>query len=116
MTHDVALLKATETGFHHLAYLVGDMIRAADLIVDSGWRQLIDFGPGRHGATNAFYLYVRDPDGNRLEIYANDYWKDLDLPPLRWTAKQMDNYGMNWWGGTPPPEYQDLIPLNGDWP
>jgi catechol 2,3-dioxygenase len=80
MTHDVALLKATETGFHHLAYLVEDVIRAADLIVDSGWRQLIDFGPGRHGATNAFYLYVRDPDGNRLEIYANDYWKDLDLP------------------------------------
>lgn len=118
-THDIAFIGGAETGFHHLAYLVEDgahLIRAADLLADSGYKQLIDFGPGRHGATNAFYLYVRDPSGNRLEIYANDYWKDLDLPPLRWTRKQLQSYGFNWWGETPPPRYQELVPIKDDWP
>lgn len=26
-------------------------------------------GPGRHGVSNVFYLYLRDPDGLRVEIY-----------------------------------------------
>ena len=29
----------------------------------------IERGPGRHGVSNAFYLYLRDPDGHRVEIY-----------------------------------------------
>ena len=29
----------------------------------------IERGPGRHGVSNAFYLYLRDPDGHRIEIY-----------------------------------------------
>ena len=29
----------------------------------------IERGPGRHGVSNAFYVYLRDPDGHRVEIY-----------------------------------------------
>ncbi|ESG55728.1 3,4-dihydroxyphenylacetate 2,3-dioxygenase [Salmonella enterica subsp. enterica serovar Muenchen str. baa1594] len=31
--------------------------------------------PGRHGVSNVFYLYLRDPDGHRVEIYTQDYYK-----------------------------------------
>ena len=25
-------------------------------------------GPGRHGVSNAFYLYMRDPDGHLMQL------------------------------------------------
>lgn len=36
---------------------------------------LIAMEPGRHGVSNVFYLYLRDPDGHRVEIYTQDYYK-----------------------------------------
>ena len=72
-THDVALTYSKDgAAMHHFSYLVAsatDVIKTADLLADSGYRHAINFGPGRHGATNAFFLYITDPDGNRLEIY-----------------------------------------------
>ena len=42
---------------------------------------MIERGPGRHGVSNAFYLYIRDPDGHRVEIYTQDYYTgDPDNP------------------------------------
>ncbi len=32
----------------------------------------IERRPGRHGVSNAFYLYLRDPDGHRVEIDTQD--------------------------------------------
>ena len=44
---------------------------------------LIERGPGRHGVSNAFFVYLRDPDGHRIELYACDYYTgDPDLKPL----------------------------------
>ena len=46
---------------------------------------LIERGPGRHGVSNAFYVYLRDPDGHRVEIYTSDYYTgDPGHPVLRW--------------------------------
>jgi NADH dehydrogenase FAD-containing subunit len=50
--------------------------------------------------------------GNRPNVKL----KDLDLPPLRWTREQVESQGFTWWGGMPPPEYQESTPLNGSWP
>ena len=48
----------------------------------------IERGPGRHGISNAFFLYVRDHDGHRTEIYCSDYQTvDPDLEPIRWDLK-----------------------------
>jgi catechol 2,3-dioxygenase len=118
-THDLALGRAAAGGLHHIAFLVEDgsrVVRAADLVADAGYRELIDFGPGRHGITNAFFLYLRDPSGNRIEIYANDYWKDLDRPPLRWPKSKFAHGGMLWWGGMPGASYQQCVPFNAEWP
>jgi catechol 2,3-dioxygenase len=87
-THDVALGEGP-AALHHFAYTVSDptaLIRAADLVGDAGESPRREYGPSRHGATNAFCLYLRDPAGHRLELYTNDYVRDLDRPPIRWSA------------------------------
>ena len=63
---------------HHILSLC-DTIGALDLA------DHIERGPGRHGVSNAFYVYLRDDDGHRVEIYTSDYFTgDPDHEPLRW--------------------------------
>jgi catechol 2,3-dioxygenase len=102
-THDVALGRG-EPALHHVAYTLADepaLLRAADLMGDAGLEAQIDYGPSRHGATNAFCLYVFDPAGNRIELYAGDYFRDLDRPPVRWSAEAYARHGHSWWGLPP---------------
>lgn len=119
-SHDVALGPSPEPAFHHFAYTVGDantLLRAADLIGDARLQERIEWGPSRHGATNAFALYVRDPAGNRLELYTGDYARDLDRPPLLWRPDDYALQGHSWWGWPPPAVFGETMPLVGDdWP
>jgi catechol 2,3-dioxygenase len=58
-------------------------------------------GPGRHGLANAFFLYVRDPDGHRIELYASDYLTvDPDFEPIRWSLR--DPRRQTLWGTAAP--------------
>ena len=67
----------------------------------SGHVSSIERGPGRHGISNAFFLYVLDPDGNRIEIYCSDYQTvDPDLQPIRWDLK--DPQRQTLWGAPAP--------------
>ena len=57
----------------------------------------IERGPGRHGVSNAFYLYLRDPDGHRMEIYTSDYYTgDPDMETFRWDVH--DDRRRDFWG------------------
>ncbi len=99
-THDVALGRG-EPGIHHVAYTVADqtmLVRTADLLGDAGLAARLEYGPSRHGATNAFCMYIRDPSGNRIELYTGDYFRDLDRPPIRWSAEEYAAHGHSWWG------------------
>jgi catechol 2,3-dioxygenase len=50
---------------------------------------------------NAFFLYVRDPDGHRVEFYTCDYQTmDLDHEPLRWSLR--DPRRQSLWGQPAP--------------
>lgn len=118
-THDVALVRSEGPSFHHVAYLVyqpSDILKAADLLADAGFRNAIDFGPGRHGLSNAFFLYVRDPSGNRMEIYMGDYPRDLDAEPIRWDWDAYDEGGRLWWSREYPPRFLETTPVNTNWP
>ncbi len=58
-------------------------------------------GPGRHGVSNAFFVYLRDPSGHRIELYACDYYTgDPDHRPLRWSAA--DASCRSFWGARAP--------------
>ena len=57
-------------GLHHLAISVepSRWERLRDKLSAAG----VEFAePGRHGISNAFFLYVRDPDGARIELIAD---------------------------------------------
>jgi len=117
-SHDVALGRHGEAAFHHMAFAVSDpaaLLRAADLIGDAQLQDRLEWGPSRHGATNAFALYVLDPAGNRVELYCGDYVRDLDRPPLRWSPADYARGGHSWWGSPPPESFGATQPLVGSW-
>jgi len=107
--HDLALMNGTGPRVHHFGFWVTDpmsVLRACDVLAASGWAHAIERGPGRHGLSNAFFLYLRDPDGNRIELYASDYLlSDPDWEPIRWTLN--DPRRATFWGHIAPPSWFD---------
>ena len=80
------------------------VVRACDQLASAGLAGCIERGPGRHGVSNAFYLYLRDPDGHRVEIYTQDYWTgDPDNPVVTWDVH--DNQRRDWWGNPVVPSW-----------
>lgn len=98
--HDVGLTAGAGPRLHHVAFWTPDstaVLQVCDALGGRGWQGLIERGPGRHGVSNAFYLYLRDPDGHRIELYTADYWTgDPDLRPKRWSAT--DDRRRSFWG------------------
>ena len=90
---------------HHFAYLVDnreEVLRAADIMSDA--QVYIEVGPSKHTAIQGFYLYTREPGGNRIEVAHMGYlWFDPSSEPYVWTmAKWQEKPG---WGMKTPPEF-----------
>lgn len=98
--HDMAFTNGRGPRLHHIAYWVPtalNIIHLCDLMSTTGWLENMERGPGRHGISNAFFLYVRDPDGHRTEIYTSDYMTmDPDHEPIRWSLT--DTQRQTLWG------------------
>lgn len=66
--HDVAIMKdptGTTGRLHHLCYYLetrDDLLRAADVLAAHDIR--LEAGPGKHGITQALFLYCLEPGGN----------------------------------------------------
>ncbi len=107
--HDLALMNGVGPRLHHVGFWLPDalaVLRACDVLAAAGHHKAIERGPGRHGLSNALFLYVRDPDGNRVELYANDYLTaDPDAEPIRWEVD--DPRRATFWGGYAPPSWFD---------
>jgi len=103
-SHEIAISKADKNvpGFHHETYYVHDVkdvIKAADILASAEQWDSIERGPGRHGVTEGYYIYLRDFDKNRIEFFTNDYivldpdkWK-----PIVWKYEQF-RYRSDFWG------------------
>lgn len=102
--HDMAFTNGFGPRLHHSAFWVPtplNIIDLLDLMSTTGYLKNIERGPGRHGISNAFFLYVRDPDGHRIEIYCSDYLAvDPDLEPIKWDLK--DPQRQTLWGAPAP--------------
>lgn len=102
--HDIAFTNGLGPRMHHTAFWVPtplDIINLLDLMATTGHLANIERGPGRHGISNAFFLYILDPDGHRIEIYCSDYQTvDPDLEPIRWDLK--DPQRQTLWGAPAP--------------
>ena len=102
--HDVAFTNGTGPRLHHSAFWVPtplNIIDLLDLMSTTGYVANIERGPGRHGISNAFFLYVLDPDGHRIEIYCSDYQTvDPDLEAIKWSLT--DPQRQTLWGEPAP--------------
>jgi catechol 2,3-dioxygenase len=102
--HDLAFTNGRGPRLHHLAYwapTAANIIHLCDVMASTGYLVNMERGPGRHGISNAFFLYVRCPDGHRTEIYASDYQTmDPDHEPLRWSLR--DPRRQTLWGQPAP--------------
>ena len=105
--HDVALMTGPGPRLHHIGFWTqepGNVLRAADILAGAGHEVAIERGPGRHGISNAMFLYLRDPDGNRIELYTSDYLiPDPDFEPIRWSLS--DPKRQTIWGHAAPPSW-----------
>ncbi len=102
--HDIAFMNGEGPRLHHVGFWLKDpmsIIDGCDVLASLGYGPNIERGPGRHGLSNAFFLYLRDPDGHRVELYNGDYLtSDPDFKPIRWDLN--DPMRQTFWGHAAP--------------
>lgn len=107
--HDQAFMNGDGPLLHHIGFWLPDplaLIHACDVLASMGMADSIERGPGRHGLSNAFFLYLRDPDGHRIELYFGDYFTgDGDFEPKRWSVH--DKTRQTFWGHEAPDSWFD---------
>ena len=105
--HDVAFTGGASPRLHHMAFIVPETHHILDLCDRFGAldkQHHLERGPGRHGVSNAFYLYLRDSDKHRTEIYTSDYYTgDPDQEVIRWSVHDMRR--RDFWGAAVVPSW-----------
>ncbi|KAK3604983.1 hypothetical protein CHS0354_000648 [Potamilus streckersoni] len=110
LVHEVAVM-GDQTGhagrLHHLCYWWGSPQHSsdlADIFRENGI--MIEAGPGKHGISQAMFMYVIEPGGNRVEIFGDSGYLifEPDWEPVIWTEKNLGQ-GIVWYGGSLPAEY-----------
>jgi catechol 2,3-dioxygenase len=86
--HDIVFFNGTGPRLHHFAYLTLEtqhLMRACDIAGELGFGAQVERGPGRHGPGHAMYVYFRDPDGHRVELFNTHYQiMDIENEPIGW--------------------------------
>ncbi|HEY0212248.1 MAG TPA: 3,4-dihydroxyphenylacetate 2,3-dioxygenase [Paenirhodobacter sp.] len=98
--HDLVFTNGPGPRLHHFAYLLrdtSDLMHACDVAGALGLGRRLERGPGRHGISGAMFIYFRDPDGHRIELF-NTHYQNIDLePPVGWSLtnpRRADQWGM----------------------
>ncbi len=102
--HDIVFATGPGPRLHHAAFMVpesGHLMIACDRLAENGFGRSVEFGPGRHfGPGYARFVYIRDPDGHRIELFTTHYQTmDCEDDPIRWDFSQLAAVG---WGAPPP--------------
>ncbi|MPZ55164.1 MAG: 3,4-dihydroxyphenylacetate 2,3-dioxygenase [Rhizobiales bacterium] len=102
--HDIVFAHQSEQRLHHVAFTAPEahhLLYIADLCGKNGYGRAVERGPGRHfGPGYARYVYLRDPDGHRIELFNNHYQTiDMEDEPVRWEASRLNRVGS--WGPGP---------------
>jgi catechol 2,3-dioxygenase len=98
--HDIVFTNGPGPRLHHFAFVLrdaSDMIRACDVAGALGIGQRLERGPGRHGISGAMFIYFRDPDGHRIELF-NTHYQNIDIEPaMAWDLadpRRADQWGL----------------------
>src|SRR5581483_769892 len=103
---------------HHVCYWYGypqHLFDLGDLLVEQGVR--IEFGPGKHGTTQAMFLYCYEPGGNRVELFGDSGYLIFDpaFAPVTWTEADLHR-STSWLGAYVPQEFYLYGTPQGAWP
>jgi catechol 2,3-dioxygenase len=109
LVHDIAYTRdfsGNRGRLHHIAYWLDsreEVLRTADIVMDNN--VFLEAGPSRHNITQAFYLYLYEPGGNRVEICSSSYLIfNPDWEPITW--RKTDRGRGVYWGGTLPESFK----------
>lgn len=98
--HDLVFTNGPGPRLHHFAYLLRDahdLTHACDVAGALGLGRKLERGPGRHGISGAMFVYFRDPDGHRIELF-NTHYQHIDIePPIAWSLddpRRADQWGL----------------------
>jgi catechol 2,3-dioxygenase len=90
---DLALVPGIGPRMHHFAYTVPEshcIFAVCDFASRYGYASGVERGPGRHGPSGVLFVYLRDPDGHRVEFFNHHYATiDIELEPIRWEAASL---------------------------
>lgn len=93
--HTLACFLQSRQGIDHHSYEAGDWSVIKDWCDRMGARRIpIFWGPGRHGPGNNIFVFVKDPDGNWVEISA-ELEVVHDRPARDWPHEE---HTVNAWG------------------
>ncbi len=109
-SHDVALVKdgVGDGGrLHHVAFLYGNpqhLMDACDVLTDNGLE--IEAAMATHAISQAQFVYVLEPGGNRIELVGNAGYQvtDPSWAPVVWAQDAIDN-AIIWYGSELPAEF-----------
>jgi catechol 2,3-dioxygenase len=110
LVHDIAYLR-DQTGskgrLHHICYWYGypqHLMDISEIFSENG--VVIEAGPGKHGVSQAHFLYVFEPGGNRVELFGDTGYLILDpsWKPVTWSGKALEK-SIIWFGSPLPTEY-----------
>jgi catechol 2,3-dioxygenase len=115
--NDIVLASNQGPRLHHLAYVVHDasttLLRVCDVAAAMGMRDSVEWGPGRHGLGNERFLYLRDPDGHRIELLSHPYQLiDLEDESYGWSTDRHDIAAL-WGPGAPDSWRQEASSFRG---
>lgn len=86
--YDIVFFNGPGPRLHHFAFCapeVHHMLQACDVAGALGYGAGVERGPGRHGPGHASFVYFRDPDGHRIELFNTHYQTmDIENEPIAW--------------------------------
>lgn len=111
LVHEVAFTIDQHGGggrLHHLAFGYtnpGQMLDVADLLVEEDIH--IEAGPARHGISQAYFIYLYEPGGNRIELFGDQGYMifDPEWETLTWDEESFWRDGAIWIGGDLPQDF-----------
>lgn len=110
LVHEVATMRdatGAKGRLHHICYWYGIPQHLSDIAdVFSDYGITIEAGPGKHGISQALFMYVFEPGGNRVELFGDAGYLifDPDWKPITWHESNLAK-GIIWFGSPLPAEY-----------
>lgn len=118
--HEIAIMRdpaGAHGRFHHVCYWYGVAQHcndAAEVLREAGYE--IEAGPGKHGVSQATFLYVWEPGGNRVELFGDVGYLifEPDWQPVTWHAETDMDWLTSVYGPIPMSFFEVGTPPVGD--